>query len=92
MSSRDNERRETGVREHKFFFKEFCCKIKKRNAVAARGEVTSTEGLGLLFFFCFFSLWLGAATTCSLTDIRSSREGNDVAGNRRKKSLSNILE
>lgn len=51
-----------------FFFKEFCCKIKKRNAVVARGEVTSTEGLGLLFFFCFFSLWLGAATTCSLTD------------------------
>lgn len=36
------------------FNKEFCCKIKKRNVVAVRREVTFEAGLG--FFFFFFTL------------------------------------
>lgn len=33
------------------FKKEFCCKIKKRNVVEAKREVTSKEGLGVFLSF-----------------------------------------
>ena len=49
--------------------------------MAVRREVTFEAGMG---FFLFFSLQIGEAITC--------REGNDDSRNRRKKSLSNILE